>query len=434
MDLNIRERYFINKVPNLTFIDGIQKVVFEYQDELSAHVYRSKTEDFPLISATGKSFFSDDIALLKCAAEACERYSWFTFVPTSSQSVQCTANDLGDRGINPLLFAGLPFSEKIGDLEVYTNSALSWCPTVRLSSTGVEEEVFCPVQILSPSFYNEYVSPILRLSPHEPLLRVPVSTGVAAGFSREDIIYRGMKEIFERDAFMITYFTHKKPVQIDLNDSDLTIGNRTLYDHFSQYQLEAYALYLDTDLPMHTICFLLIDRTGRGRAVSVGLSSDFSVKDAIYASLQEALTLRLFSRINREFTLEVPAVIDLWGRRIFWSKIDNVPYINFLTEGEVRKLTEVQDKTMLVQKSKNNKRKVEYILSKLEEFAYDTYYVSITNREVAHTGLEVGTVVIPRLQPLYLDERIPAYYGERIQHRLYSGKYRDRDYPPHPFL
>lgn len=129
----------------------------------------------------------------------------------------------------------------------------------------------------------------------EPLLRFPISTGAATGVSLDDALYRGICEVVERDAFMITYLNKIVSPQVNL----FSIKDKTIYDIaniFKRYKLELVILNLTTDLQIPVFAAVTLDRTGLGPAVSVGLKAGFNIKETIIGAIEESLMVRTWIR------------------------------------------------------------------------------------------------------------------------------------------
>jgi len=71
---------------------------------------------------------------------------------------------------------------------------------------------------------------------------------------------------------------------------------------------------------------------------------------------------------------------------------------------------------------------------------YDAYTVDVTTRDVDSVGVTVQRVIVPRLQPLYLVERLRYLGGDRLSRLPVDMGYRDTPITdaalttvPHPF-
>lgn len=426
-DFSVQEFLFLLACRRIAFIKGLDRAVFsDVQKDTKLNIYVANTPNHPLIKATGKSFTHSSRALVKASAEACERFSWYNFYPNDEEIVEATFNELKSmrHAIPPLSFAGLDLFEKE---KVYNESTLKWIPISELGKR-VDDHIFCPLQILSPKYYTQSVCPLSLLKPKEPVIRVPVTTGVAAGLTEESAILGGILEIIERDAFMNNYLTFVTPRRIKLEGFE--IGELVKDEALVRFgkNIEIHALLLETDFPVHVVCAAVVDRSGRGRALSLGLGTNFSLENALRSAFEETFTLHSFASLGKEYKLQIPEIINLDGRRILWSKTETLKNIDFFLAGKANNIDFLKKEVIESVADKDNLQKLNFLK---KEIKYDIFYKDITAPEVTKTGLKTFTAVIPELQPLHLDERTPNFFGERLNWAISS---KGLNKFPHPFL
>lgn len=87
---------------------------------------------------------------------------------------------------------------------------------------------------------------------------------------------------------------------------------------------------------------------------------------------------------------------------------------------------------------KKNNTTLKIVSDKLLSKHHEHYYVDITVPEAKKAGLFVVKVIVPKLQPLYLDEGYPYLGGERLRQipLILDKQVRIRrlNNVPHPFL
>ncbi len=108
------------------------------------------------------------------------------------------------------------------------------------------------------------------------MLSVPISTGAAAGGCLASALVRGIYEVIERDAFMISYLNKLENDKVDLEkipDARIT----TLLSILNRYRIEGHIMDITSDLGVPTFVTILVDRTGIGPAIHCGLKTSFLI-------------------------------------------------------------------------------------------------------------------------------------------------------------
>src|SRR5581483_5935627 len=207
--------------------------------------------DFKNLTASALSFFSAEIGLLKCLMEGLERFSLVTYKNT--QIKRSSFTNLKKYALDPMQFVNKASTK---DLE------FGW-----LHGIDFIEDRSCllPAQTLHINYLQNHKD--------EAFLTSPVSTGAAAGFTHESTLLRALYEVIERDAFMCVYLNKNKPPQIDI--SRINNNNvQTIIRKAKRYRLELFVFDITNNLNIPTFLAVLIDKTGIGPAVSVGLKTN----------------------------------------------------------------------------------------------------------------------------------------------------------------
>lgn len=372
--------------------------------------------------AAGVSF-NKKRALLKVLGEAIERYALSG--NTDKKFIYKSFNELISLRKSVLRLERLIlFADKKLYINGLNNKKFHWIEGRSLMS---RKKILVPAQLV----YVPY-----QYHSSESLLRFPISTGAAAGFSLEEALYRGICEIVERDSFIISYLNKLPSPRIDL----LHIRDSTINDilhSFRRYKLEIVILDLTTNLQIPVFAAITLDRTGIGPAVSAGLKAGFNVKETIIGAIEESLMVR--SWIRDKFIYRDPnykrggKVITIEDRAHYWFPTPIIRDLDFWLKS--KNLKRINTKNS---KKSNNLRKVVELLKKEN---IQVLYVDITDEKMKNYGFVVVKVIIPKLHPLYLDERYPYLRGERLYNVpvkmefLQSSKTESQlNKIPHPFL
>lgn len=411
--------------------------MYQYSDEPKFFQYFSQLTDTHHVTtaaqgtASGFSFFSQKLAVLKCLLEALERYalknydtSLFTFAV--ADRLKKSWLPLGD-------VASFSDKQRRGNanLKLDVHGPFTWVLGKKLPSM---EDAYIPAQLVYLSY---------RRKQGEGLIRMPISTGAAAGTAYSAAIYRGICEIVERDAFMITYLNslpcRRVPLEKSKNESIkkiLTIAQN--------YKLDVFSYDITTDLDIYTFLTIVRDTTGIAATISTGLKSSLNPTEALIGSLQEAFHPRTWLRREKDkFTgdrSELMKPYELSARGVLWSTLDAVEKISFLFNSKkaTKNIDDYEDES-----KKTSAENLKKIIKMISDRGYASYAVDITPKlsSIEKSDIKVVMAVIPQLQPLYLDERYPYFGGNRLYsvpvklgYLKIPNKENTLNPFPHPFL
>lgn len=309
------------------------------------------------------------------------------------------------RALDPLIFS--PFTEKQLSLLKYKkfrlnhDTTLNWLPGLSLLS---KKEILIPASLT----YANYSS----TEHNEPIIQMPISTGAACGTDLDSAVYRGLCEIIERDAYMISFLPDmpKRLIKIEKDDSDL----HGLVQKFERYRFEIYFMDTTLDSGIFSVACLLLDPTGCGPSVCAGLGAGLNIKQAIKTSAIEALR-RYVSNRNAFFRATPPK--DLQRYSFEWlirkrQKIWSAPHMISRVRSIIKNSTIV--KLSDTKKIKQTKDKLTYVLDNLKKIGCDSYYTEMTTPEIQNLGLRVVKTFIPKMVPLWRDDRYPYLGFERL--------------------
>lgn len=413
------------------FITGIKRLPL-YNDEpkIFSYIAEYKTRDKHNKDVASGFSFNKERALTRVLGEVIERYCLDNYKGKHLLIGSC--EELGKGKID--LGEVVSFSSaqlKNPDFKQFRlnrESRFGWIEGMVLPSN---QRVLIPAQLASFN-YNKLKN--------EPTILMPLSTGAAAGISLDGAIYRGICEIVERDAFLIHYLNKLPSPKIDLG----LIQNQDEEIHkilkiFKRYKLELTVVDITTDLQIPAFAAVTLDRTGLGPSVSVGLKAGFHIKDSIIGAIEESLMAR--SWIRDKFVYLSPhykrskIIKSFEDRSHFWFLVKSIKHLNFWIKSK-----NIQNNIQLKHVG-GEPDKLEKSLKILKKQNMDVIYVNITSDAIKKWGIFVAKVIIPQLQPLYLDEKYPYLGGDRLYRvpvQLGFQKRRKQESQlnkiPHPFL
>lgn len=419
----------------LKFIESIHRIyqysddpkIFQYSSTLS---YSEKDTDGNLNTSKrsgGLSFFSKEEAFLKCYCEAIERYTCSVY--KRKGLIVDSFKNLGKIALDPRTVTSFSTEQKQADnfenFRFGINDKFGW---IKGYSTNGNEK-FIPAQLV----YFNY-----RFLPFEKRIVIPISTGAAGGGCLAAAIERGILEIVERDSFMIYYLNRLPGLKIKI-DSIKDKKFNSILNIFKRYSLELHVIDLTTDLNIPSFASIIVDRSGVGPSISVGLKASLNPIEAIIGGINEAMHLRRWIRqVNedendRYQSLKLSHIKTVEERGMYWYKLDMLKHLSFWLDQRATK------KIPSIQSFSTAGERLRAVVSVFEKSKYDVFFVDLTPPELKSISYRVVKVVIPKLQPLYLDEEYRYLGGARLfevsaKLGFISKKESSLNNIPHPFL
>lgn len=243
-----------------------------------------------------------------------------------------------------------------------------------------------------------------KFGKNEPVIRPPISTGAAAGATLEDAILGGLLEIVERDAFVISYFDKKVRCQIDISKDE---SLRKIEAELARCELRLTLLDISSNAGAYVFLALVRDDTGFGPPLSAGLKAGFDPYRVALGAIEESLQSRGWIRdimFSDEAQPKPKEVVTILDRVRYWLNpklLDRVGY--YFNCRKKRNINSFP--------AKNNSLKG--LIGKLPPDA-NIFVIDLTPDKAS--PLKVVRVIVPELQPLYLDES-RAVLGDRVRNK-----------------
>lgn len=304
---------------------------------------------------------------------------------------------------------------------------------------------------LKPSRFS-WIPSQLVFVPHffsddEVIIRPPITTGAAAGMTTEDALYRGLCEVVERDAFMISWLrqlrlTRLRPTPSLGGEYESAILQITL-EASLRYKLMPQFFLLPTDVPVFTVLCVLWDFSGIGPPVTVGAKTSWNVISATLGSLEEAHQMRpwmrhLLEENSKDTTPNAQLPRTLRERALLWLSKEPVQYLSaWLSQckGEV----EINDAH-----TGRSEASLGDLVDAIQAQGGTVYAVDLSAKLKRHPqrgpNMNVVKAIVPEYQPLYLTEELRDYSWQRLdsaERRLDVEALRSPSQMspvPHPFL
>lgn len=382
--------------------------------------------------AGGMSAESDEAALTAAIAEALERYLWFTQTDFHRKPLVGTVDDLVQRKVvyvDPTSFVGFTEAQRMGNprLTITSQTTFHWTEGYSWTSAA---PVYLPSQLVSSAR-------IERTKP-EPLILVPITTGLATWPTRVGAVLSGTMEIVERDAFMITWLNQLPLPRLPIDEIAAERPSLArLISRCRRYRITPHAVRLPTDAPAYAVCGSVTDDTGNAPAYMIGLKAHRNLARAVEGALLEALRMRQAARSNRETegswdeSRDIHLINHL-ERTSYWTEPSHAKHMQFLTglPQEILRPHESWD-------FDTDESHFARVLQWAKERHYKLASVALGTSKKNVTPWHVEMVVMPDLQPMHQNERYPYLGGVRLTDIPAQFGYQARRTPfndlPHPF-
>jgi len=269
----------------------------------------------------------------------------------------------------------------------------------------------------------------------EPFTHMPISTGLAAGRTREDCIRKGILEILERDALMTRWHLRVPAPRIAVDscrgfdpllDASLRAGEGVGETGTARWHLNL--ITVDVEVPIITAA--LIDDAGTPMT-SVGVSADPDPVRALLLAVEEALLTRVLLGRASELLGDlapIPAT-TLRGHMLAHARdpVLRAALGSLIDHPDLLTLDDLL--TRFVQQPALD--------GLLAESGLTAWWRELTTADVRAAGLAVVRTIIPGLQPLDNDHRFRYLGGSRLVRAArvlgVDGRLPELNPHPHPF-
>jgi ribosomal protein S12 methylthiotransferase accessory factor len=355
--------------------------------------------------------FSKIQAQIKALGEAAERFS---LIQDSTKCVLMCANDLE----NTIDLDDLPeFHTDEGILSRIRRISLPWVSGYYLDSQTLGQ-AYLPAQLIFVPYERQS---------NEPVIRQPISTGAALGFGYADSILRGLLEVIERDAFMLSYYRRRINHELDPTK---VVSLSDVLKELERCRLKLRLFDITTDTGAYVFLALLLDDTGYGPHLTAGMKAGYDPPKVALGAIEEAIQLRPWIRdLHMSHLGGIPKpvpneIATLKDRAFFWLDPSLRSQLDFYLEcPRVERLSSYP---------RPPSTKITYLLKRqldsLSKLGVKAYFTDLTDERLFEAGFRVVKVVTTKLQPMHLDERGGIQLGSRLLDQHFINQ------APHFFL
>jgi len=379
----------------------------------------------------GGTWKNDTNALMACLAEGLERYLWWEERDYFVAPVRATADQIKKYGphIAPERFAAFSAKQRKEDprWKLEPSSVFLW---IRGTSLVTGKQTYVPAQTVS-AIHDAHIFK------GEPLIRHRNTTGLATWPTQAGARLAGALEVIEREAYMIMWLNQLTLPRISLTKIRARSTSLSeLIDSCERYRLKIHVVQLLTDAPAHAVCVVLEDQSGQAPRFAVGLKAHRSLTNAIEKGIVEALRARRWHRHQtndgKRWSLGTsPSEVGHFDRVLYWGVAAHAKKLEFMIAGEEK------DVVPAAWESDTSEQHLQRITDWCRGSGYECVSVSLGTSKKNPTPWSIEMVVIPELQPTYLEEKSQQLGGERWksvpQHFGITPRSAPFSDEPHPF-
>lgn len=273
-------------------------------------------------------------------------------------------------------------------------------------------------------------------------VNIPASTGLAAGPTLAQAVLAGLCEVIERDAFIVAWFNGLSAPRVDLRSTTLDWLRDLLENHLLWPRIEGHVADLTTDAGVPVYAAISRGPSEDGPIISFGAASHPCARLALTKALLEAVAGRAYvrqlvrsqpsrgSRRNFEDVRTFEDHAQFYTRNArFWKQLRSVVSSERNASLEALSAPREDDEVAL-----------ERIATRLKTAGLSACWCDLTTPDVDACGLRVVRVLVPGMQPLHGDHRLPFLGGWRhtqpervfswVAHPKRGRRFRR---PPHPY-
>ncbi|OGC87990.1 hypothetical protein A2419_00795 [Candidatus Adlerbacteria bacterium RIFOXYC1_FULL_48_26] len=398
--------------------------------KLESRVTEEVTDGWSLDTKGFGSNVEIEEAYSKSVGEFLERYT--TTLYRSKNLKHSSYNKLVRAGARALSLDVLPKflpwqMEEFKEFAYSNDTQLRWAEATELISG---KRTYVPAQLVFWS-YN-------RTSANEPYLQDSTTNGQAGHFTFEESVLGSIYELIERDALLIFWLNTISPKRIALE----TIDDPAIKARIKLLQksgLKLFFLDTTTDLEIPSCVCVVLDDRGAEPRVALGGSAGFDIYKNLNSSLNEAMSVAQHS-ITYDLPLNYRPFLErnigMKERMGAWHGTEMLERFDFFVSGEEIALLESRYYSFRkIFPSKQSELEEVKKMFKHKGAGYELYCYRVQHSVLDKLGYVVTKVIVPKLVPLHLQERMATLGAQRLQEvpKVLGYEKTTLNPWPHPF-
>jgi ribosomal protein S12 methylthiotransferase accessory factor len=358
-------------------------------------------------------------ALQRALGETVERYCSMNPGPLDEESFLLRPADGGMAGHFPTCSVNEPCPASLKGFEHVTTEV----PHVRARFLANDGHVPIP---------KAFAEIQMRQRPDEPLLTLPISTGLAFQPELWAAVWRGLCEVAERDAMMLMWWLREPSPEISTQGLSVPLPLHERMRRIAQANLVARLFDVSTDYRVPTVFAVVCGESFPYLTAGASCHSDPAL--ACTKALDEAVAARVGARGDR-WSRDIPSLSTFsWVRLLehhmmLYAGWRKTPALDFLLErGRSVSYDEFAERDWWA--APEGPGNLDTIAKRLASIDLTGLWIDLTTPEVAEFG-SVARVCVPEMLPLSQDHNVRWLGTPRLLKRMRRGV--SLNPYPHPF-
>nr|UVZ21324.1 YcaO-like family protein [Staphylococcus equorum] len=318
------------------------------------------------------------------------------------------------------------------------NSIFPTYPIIKTMKWIESLEINTYRKVLIPENYGYYglnvVNPYSKIN----YLAYEISNGCSIGNNYSEVIYYGLMEVLERDAFLsFWYFDTPKKMIKSINNKQTVEFINKFQKFYNDYDLFLYDISNDNEIPVVMASVISIKETNNKMNFMCAAAADVNIFVAIEKAIQEisgilfGLNDKFLERYN-ELCQIVDGEIDVKTMEDH-SLVYGLPKCRQLIKEKLksRENISISDENVTSYSLEESLKLVKNNLSKNKK---EILFLDQTSIEIKEINFRVGKVIVPGLLPMTFGKkniRINKKRKEELEN--YFNCSLNTDLSPHPF-
>jgi len=242
----------------------------------------------------------------------------------------------------------------------------------------------------------------------------PTSNGLAGGATLEAAILAGLYELIERDSFLIMWMNRLPAAEIDIPASAHV--EASVIRHYGRFEIDTRVFRLPTDMPVHVMMSVLLDRREKRPAAVIGLGCHSDPQVAVRKALFETAQVHP-GEVDRcadpQYTERLHAYQDvrtLEDHSAFFGSAARLPELAFLLDNSTRQgLDELPNLT-----TGTLGGDVDRCVTALCQAGCRVFYADITTPDLDDYAIRIVRTIATGLQPIHFGYGEERLGGKRL--------------------
>ncbi|MBY7665199.1 YcaO-like family protein [Staphylococcus agnetis] len=293
-------------------------------------------------------------------------------------------------------------------------------------------------KVLIPENYGYYGLNVVNPYSKVDYLAYEISNGCSIGNNYSEVIYYGLMEVLERDAFL-SFWYFNTPIKMikSINNKQIVEFINEFQKFYDDYDLFLYDISNDNEIPVVMASVISIKETNSKMNFMCATAADVNIFIAIEKAIQEISGI-LFG-LNDKFLERYDELCQIFDKEIDvvtmedHSLVYGLPQCRQIIKEKLipQEYISISDKNMPSYSLEESLNLVKKIISKNKK---EILFLDQTSIEIKDINFRVGKVIVPGLLPMTFGKkniRINKKRKEELEN--YFNCSLNTDITPHPF-